>query len=67
MFTNDLELEVSNVVAKLADDTNLFRMVKNKVDFEEQQEDLLSKFGKWGTVQKMKFNVGKCKVMHNGK
>lgn len=40
LFINSLELEVSSVVSKFADDSKLFRTLKTKVNCKELQEDL---------------------------
>ena len=65
LFINDLETGISSEVAKFADDTKLFRVVKTKRDCEELQKDL-SKLGEWAEKWQMRFNVKKCKVMHIG-
>ena len=65
MFMNDLELGVSSEVARFADDTKLFKVVKTQRDCEELQRDL-SKLGEWASKWQMQFNVSKCKVMHVG-
>ena len=65
LFINDLELGVSNEVAKFADDTKLFKVVKTERYCEELQRDP-SKLGEWASKWQMWFNVSKCKVMHVG-
>ncbi|CAM4676294.1 unnamed protein product [Lepidochelys kempii] len=65
-FINDLEKGVNSEVAKFADDTKLLKIVKTKADCEELQKDL-TKLSDWARKWQMKFNVGKCKVMHIGK
>lgn len=40
IFINGLEKGVSSVVAKFADDTKLFKVVKTKAGGEELQKDL---------------------------
>lgn len=52
-------------MAKFAEDTKLFRMVKSRVDFEKLQDNL-SKLGEWTRKGQMKFSVGKYMVMHTG-
>ncbi|CAM5159894.1 unnamed protein product [Natator depressus] len=66
LFINDLEKGVNSEVAKFADDTKLFKIVKTKADCEELQKDL-TKLSDWATKWQMKFNVDKCKVTHIGK
>ena len=65
LFINDLETGINSEVAKFADDTKLFHVVKTREDCEELQKDL-SKLGEWATKWQMRFNVAKCKVMHIG-
>ena len=48
---------------KFADDTKLFRQVRDTV---EMQEDL-NRLVEWADKWQMQFNVSKCKVMHVGK
>ena len=45
---------------KFADDTKLFRQVRDTV---EMQEDL-NRLVEWADKWQMQFNVSKCKVMH---
>ena len=65
LFINDLELGLSSEVAKFADDTKLFRVVKAREDCEALQRDL-SRLEEWASMWQMRFNVAKCKVMHIG-
>ncbi|CAM5156358.1 unnamed protein product [Natator depressus] len=60
---NDLLKGLNSEVAKFADDTKLLKIVKTQADCKEIQKDL-TKLGDWATKWQMKFNVGKCKVMH---
>lgn len=67
LFINDLELGVSSVVKKVFRCPKLFRIVKTKANFEECQEvlqELVHKLGERATTWQMKFNVGKCEVIH---
>ncbi|CAM5106410.1 unnamed protein product [Eretmochelys imbricata] len=66
LFINDLEKGINSEVAKFADDTKLFKIVKTKADCEELQK-ALTKLTDWATKWQMKLNVDKCKVMHTGK
>ena len=52
-------------MAKFADDTELFWVVKTRWDCEELQKDL-SKLGEWQAKQQICFNIRKCKIMHIG-
>ena len=65
LFINDLELGVSREVAKFANDTKLFKVVRTQRDCEELQRDLY-KLGEWEPKWQMWFSVSKCKVMHVG-
>lgn len=67
LFINDLELGLSSVVNKFANDTKSFRRVKTKVHCKELQEGI-SKWDAWATTKQMKFSVGryKSKIMHIG-
>lgn len=56
---------MSNIVAKVADDKKNFRMIKTQDDCEELKVNL-HKLSEWTTVWQMRFNDGKCKVMHIG-
>ena len=65
LFINDLETGISSEVAKFADDTKLFQVVKTRRDCEELRKNL-SKLGEWVAKWQMHFNIRKCKVMHIG-
>lgn len=58
LFSRDLKLGVSYVVAKFADDTRLFRMVKTKADCEDLRKGL-HKLDEWAKTWQTKFGVGK--------
>lgn len=57
LLTNEVQLGIKNVVAKFADVTKFFRMVKTKADCAEFQKHL-HKSAEWGNNWQMS-NVGK--------
>lgn len=61
-----IQAEVYRKVATFADDTKLFRMVKNKAACKELLK-YLAKLSEWTTEWWMEFDVDKCKMMHMGK
>ena len=74
IFINDLPLEVLSPLSLFADDSKIFtRIVTSKkftkwTGFDGQsalQRDL-TRVQEWADKWKMKFNVGKCKIMHIG-
>ena len=48
-----------------ADDANIFKTVENEEDHEDLANDL-DNLEKWARLWQMRFNVGKCKVLHLG-
>ena len=48
-----------------ADDTKLFRKIKNYADRQHLQ-DYLNKLTGWSEKWQMWFNFGKCKCLHTG-
>ena len=64
IFMNDLEDEISSIL-KFADDTKIFRELKDNMDCSRLQSDL-DKLVSWSQKWQMEFNVKKCKVMHVG-
>ena len=65
VYINDLEEEVTGKILKFADDTKLFRKVKEIGDKQHLQEDI-DKLVKWSEKWQMLFNFGKCKCLHTG-
>ena len=63
---NDLDTGLSSKILKFADDTKIFRPVKNHTDGLGLQQDLDS-ISNWARRWQVEFNVSKCKVMHFGK
>ena len=62
---NDLEEGVTGKILKFADNTKLFRKVKEIGDKFFLQDDI-DKLVKWSEKWQMLFNFGKCKCLHTG-
>ena len=65
VYINDLEEGVTGKILKFADDTKLFRKVKEIGDKQKLQDDI-DKLVKWSEKWQMLFNFGKCKCIHTG-
>ena len=65
VYINDLEEGVTGKILKCADDTKLFRKVKDIGDKQNLQYDI-DKLIKWSEKWQMLFNFGKCKCLHTG-
>ena len=65
IYINDLEEGVTGNILKFADDTKLFRKVKDIGDKQKLQDDI-DKLVKWSEKWQMLFNFGKCKCLHTG-
>ena len=65
IYINDLEDGVTGNILKFADDTKLFRKVKEIGDKQKLQDDI-DKLVKWSEKWQMLFNFGKCKCLHTG-
>ena len=65
VYINDLEEGVTGKILKFADDTKLFRKVKEIGDKQNLQDDI-DKLVKWSEKWQMLFNFGKCKCLHTG-
>ena len=65
VYINDLEEGVTGKLLKFADDTKLFRKVKEIGDEQNLQEDI-DKLVKWSEKWQMLFNFGKCKCVRTG-
>ena len=66
IFINDLEDNTTGSVLKFADDTKIFRQVRDTRDNIRMQIDL-DQLVEWAEKWQMQFNVSKCKVMYVGK
>ena len=65
VYINDLEEGVTGKILKFADDTKLFRKVKEIGDRQNLQDDI-DTLVKWSEKWQMLFNFGKCKCLHTG-
>ena len=65
VYINDLEEGVTGNILKFADDTKLFRKVKEIGDNQILQNDI-DKVFRWSEKWQMLFNFGKCKCIHTG-
>ena len=69
IFVNDIDLviyTVKSILSKFADDTKSGRVIKNKTDRMELQEDL-NNLALWAEKWQMQFNADKCKIIHFGR
>ena len=66
IFINDLPLGIDSLLFMFADDTKLFREIKNQDDNAHLQQDL-DELSNWSEKWKLKFHPGKCSVLHLGK
>ena len=65
IFINDLDEGINSNILKFADDTKIFKEVRNSIDCNQLQADL-DKLVLWTQKWQMEFNVNTCKVMHVG-
>ncbi len=65
MYINDLDIGVQSEISKFADDTKVICPIRNDRDQQRIQQDL-DMLVTWARKWQMKFNVGKCSVMHFG-
>ena len=65
VYINDLDEGLTGKILKFADDTKLFRKVKEIGDKQNVQDDI-DKLVKWSNKLQMLFNFGKCKCLHTG-
>ena len=65
IYANDLPEVVPSTVKLFADDTNLYRAIKNEEDKIQLQEDL-NHLQRWCEKCQLPFNVEKCTVLHLG-
>ena len=66
VFVNHIETGLNCRVLKFADDLKVFRAIKDKNDHIMLQKDL-DELVKWSEKWQMRFNFGKCKIMHIGR
>ena len=65
IFINDLPDAVRSVVRIFADDTKMYGRAMTPEDVAEIQADI-DKLSNWSDDWQLKFNTGKCSVMHLG-
>ena len=65
VFINDIVDEISSHIYLFADDTKLFRVIKQENDREILQEDI-DKLVAWSETWLLSFHPDKCKVMNIG-
>ncbi|KAJ7405776.1 hypothetical protein BTVI_67756 [Pitangus sulphuratus] len=65
IFLNDLDAGLEGTLSKFAADTKLGGAVDSLKGREALQRDL-NKSGDWAITKHMKFNMGKCQILHLG-
>ena len=65
MFVNEIPSTVLSPVLMFADDTKIFRVIRNGQDYTALQNDL-DLLHRWSQQWQLKFNVFKCKHLHFG-
>jgi len=66
VFINDLDQGIASNILKFADDTKIFKKVRDNTDSEALQRDL-DNVVLWAQKWQMEFHVKKCKVVHIGR
>ena len=65
IYVNDLPEMARSKLKLFADDTKLYKSIKDVADKEILQTDLNSLIG-WSNKWQLPFNIGKCKLLHLG-
>ncbi len=68
IFTDDIDsaAELISIINKFADDTKLGQAIHNEQDYDALQQ-CLNSICEWAKLWGMKFNTGKCRVVHTGR
>ena len=66
VFIDDLDQGIASNILKFADDTKIFKEVRDSIDCEALQRDL-DNVVLWAQKWQMEFNIKKCKGMHVGR
>ena len=66
LYINDLPSVVQSYIKVFADDTKLFRAIKDEYETEVLQNDLYL-LDEWSRTWQINFNITKCNVLHLGK
>ena len=65
IYVNDLPDIIHSSIQMFADDTKVFNKITCSSDCEELQRDIDSLI-EWSVAWQLKFNTGRCKIMHIG-
>lgn len=65
LYVNDIPQWMANSIRLFADDTKVWKKIREPGDASGLQDDL-DQLQKWSDEWLLKFNTGKCKVMHVG-
>ena len=65
IYINDLDVGIISWLLKFADDTKLLYRAGSIEERNQLQADL-DRLAEWSRMWQMKFNIGKCKVLHLG-
>ena len=66
LFMYNMPNQIKCNIQLFADDAKIFKTVKNEEDHQDLVKDL-DNLENWARLWQMKFNVGKCKVLHLGR
>ncbi len=66
LFVNEIPEEVQSDIKMFADDTKIWRVLRQDADTQRLQEDL-DRLTDWPKNWLLTFNAAKCKTMHIGK
>ena len=66
LFINDIPNKIKCNIQLFADDAKIFKTVKNEEDHQDLAKDL-DNLENWARPLQMRFNMGKCKVLHLGR